>query len=188
MDEIRETNVGQILSTRVVLSAPVFDCKVCGFRINKTRVDGKLVWLHTTDEQDQDHSPVLIRDEDCDYTRMVCDFCGTSDPEWRIGCDRFRNIVKDKSWNQFDFGSIDKYWAACKDCKKLVDVQDIQSLVNKSVNFAMSRSFNQKHFMEGKSDEHIREALSQEITRMFEMIVKHRLPELDTKLTHDTVV
>lgn len=85
----------------------------------------------------------------------ICDFCGAPEPKWAFPASRFKLAV----------GFSEGGWAACEECRQLVDAGDREGLVRRAL---ATQCSNEKHLKTLK-------ALEAHLRDVHERFFKHRL-------------
>jgi len=96
----------------------------------------------------------------------VCDFCSTTNARWKYDAEDFQMPALPGMPVQMSRGA----WAACDECRKFIDANDVSGLVNHSITEQQVASA-------------ARAALRTILNTMYHDFIKHRLgePTLDER-------
>jgi len=164
---------------------PLFDCEVCGYRINRVRDsrDGSVTWVHPFAGSDDDHPVKPVRTEDNPDPRMVCDFCALPDPEWKIGVSEpvNREVLERRSLTLVaSTQDIDKLWACCQPCKELIDAKNVDLLVERAVVTSLGRPENKAEIERvGQGMAALKRKFRESLYPLHKAVIEGRNPEAD---------
>lgn len=104
-------------------------CQVCRHRLNPVEhPDKSLTYKHGIP---MDHDPVPIPEPAAEDSILVCDFCMKPHPTWDFPAAPFHAWTEVLPEVTNDMASINE-WAACDDCRLLVEADEYEALAERS--------------------------------------------------------
>lgn len=96
-------------------------CAVCARVLHALEIDRGTTWIHSLQDQPEDHIPVPVEQHEV-RTTYSCDFCNSDESVWVVGARPFPTGGGTMSGEN---------WAACDPCKQLVDMNQWSALARR---------------------------------------------------------